>query len=293
MLILPTEMRTALRLLRFYGTFIVRWLRYYHSALTIYDLHSPLAVTFHQAVLRRRTPAKPLRKIERLRRQLLQDREFIPITDFGAGSQANPAPQRTVRNIARFAPVSPRFGRYLYRLITYRKPAVVVELGTSLGLSTAYLTMGLPAGGQVHTLEGCPATLARARNHFQQLSLSEFIHTYQGSFREQLPQVLATLPQVDVVFIDGDHRLGATQEYVGQISHKAHAQTVLILADIHWSAAMEEAWTTVMALPQVSLTIDLFHLGICFFDPALREKQHLALVPHWWWKPWRIGLFTS
>ena len=49
---------------------------------------------------------------------------------------------------------------------------------------------------------------------------------------------------------------------------------------------MADAWAAIKRHPEVKLTVDLFFLGIVYFDPGIREEQHLQLVPTSW-KPWR------
>ena len=51
---------------------------------------------------------------------------------------------------------------------------------------------------------------------------------------------------------------------------------------------MTAAWEQIRAWEQVTLSIDCFHFGIVFFDPAVREKQHLKVLRAAW-KPWPFG----
>ncbi len=49
-------------------------------------------------------------------------------------------------------------------------PNLIVELGTSLGISTSYLAKG-NRESNVFTFEGCPETAAIARENFKNLNL--------------------------------------------------------------------------------------------------------------------------
>jgi hypothetical protein len=40
---------------------------------------------------------------------------------------------------------------------------------------------------------------------------------------------------------------------------------------------MEEAWKQIQEHPSVKLTIDLFFIGIVFFNPDFKVKQHFKI----------------
>jgi len=58
---------------------------------------------------------------------------------------------------------------------------------------------------------------------------------------------------------------------------KAHNETILIFDDIHWSAQMEEAWEIIKQHNSVTLSIDLFFIGIVFLRKDFKVKQHFSL----------------
>jgi predicted O-methyltransferase YrrM len=85
------------------------------------------------------------------------------------------------------------------------------------------------------------------------------------------------LPQVDLAFIDGNHRLSPTLKYFETILPKTHADSIIIFDDIHWSEEMEQAWEKIRTDECVRLSIDLFFMGIVFFRKEFREKQHFTI----------------
>jgi hypothetical protein len=40
---------------------------------------------------------------------------------------------------------------------------------------------------------------------------------------------------------------------------------------------MEQAWQAIKADPRVTLTIDLFFIGLVFFDEAFKQPQHFTI----------------
>src|SRR6185436_11236417 len=96
----------------------------------------------------------------------------------------------------------------------------------------------------------------------------------EGNFDQTLASVLKQLPQVDLVFVDGNHRREPTERYFTQLLPAVHNDSILIFDDIHWSREMEQAWETVINTSIVRCSIDLFFAGILFFRHEFKEKQH-------------------
>ena len=212
---------------------------------------------------------------EAIRRELLADEREIQITDLGAGAKTEASPVRKVSYVARTSAKSPKWAGILHKLAAEFRPEVIIELGTSLGISGMYLAAAIPQGRLV-TLEGCPNIAALARENFAKAGIRN-AETVTGHFDETLPQVLETLPQVTFAYIDGNHTEAATLHYFSLFKNKATADTVLIFDDIHWSEGMKAAWETIRNDASVTLTLDLFHLGLVFFNPGL-SKQHFNLT---------------
>ncbi|HVY73780.1 MAG TPA: class I SAM-dependent methyltransferase, partial [Puia sp.] len=170
---------------------------------------------------------------------------------------------------------SPKFGRLLFRLADHYQPQHIIELGTSLGISGAYLASG-NGRATMTTIEGSPAVAAIAGETFRELGLNH-IKQYTGHFDELLSDVIAGEPPAGLVYIDGNHRKEALLRYFKLFMQKKAEQSVFILHDIHWSRGMEEGWKIICDDPDVMLTIDLFSAGLVFFRDQFRVKQHFII----------------
>ncbi|RYU77898.1 O-methyltransferase [Hymenobacter persicinus] len=240
-----------------------------------HGLHSPFVFELYTRVIHDETPVAAYGPIEARRQQLRTDNTTITVRDFGAGSHTGAGRQRRLRDVARTAAKPRQFGQLLFRLVRHFQPQVVLELGTSLGLTTAYLAAANPAA-RVITFEGCPQTAAVAADTFRELSLTN-IQQVEGNLDDTLPTALAALPgPLDFAFFDGNHRYEPTVRYFEQCLPYRTNQSVFVLDDIHWSAEMARAWRTIQHHPQVLLTIDLFFVGLVFFRPN-QPKQHFRL----------------
>jgi predicted O-methyltransferase YrrM len=256
-----------------------RYLNYYATALNSrgHGIHSPFVYAFVRNLLMDRKQYPEYRKVESLRTALLADHTMIDLTDFGAGSgaQGNRRKQRSVSAIAGTAAKPARLGQVLFRSVRYFRPATILELGSSLGITTSYLAAGAPEARLI-SIEGDPALALRAARNLSDGGYQR-AGILSGSFEERLPEALATLEKLDFVFVDGNHRLEPTLRYLEQILPHTHPDTVLVFDDIHWSAEMEAAWQIIREHPAVTGTIDLFFLGFVFFRKEFRQRQHFPI----------------
>lgn len=252
-----------------------KYLKYYFTSGNRHDVHSPFVYSLIEDVLLDKKQHPAFREIEQLRKQLLQSDETLQVTDLGAGSLISAGNERRVRDITRYAAKQPKFGQLFYRLIQYLQPGRILELGTSMGLSTAYMAKAAPKA-RVYTIEGCPNIAARAAKNFESLHISN-ITQVTGNFDTVLPDVLKQMQLPDWVYIDGNHRKEPTLAYFEQCLQFADEYSVFIFDDIHWTPDMEAAWHIIQDHPQVTMTIDLFFIGLVFFRKDFKVKQHFTL----------------
>lgn len=255
----------------------IKYLRYYLTASNGkgHGIHSPFIFQFITRVLNDHTQYKEYDKVEKLRQQFLNDRTVLTIQDFGAGSSVSKTNQRSVASIAKNASKSKKLAQLLFRMVRLYQPSSILELGTSLGITTAYLSLAKP-DAKLLTLEGAGAVAALAEKNFL-VSGFQDISVVKGNFDDTLSVVLEGLPTVCFAFIDGNHRKEPTEKYFSQLLAKINNESILVFDDIHWSREMEQAWETIRNHPSVRCTIDLFFIGIVFFRQEFHEKQHFVI----------------
>ena len=266
---------------------IFRFLKYYFRAKTKYNVHSPFVFDFVDSVLEDDRWYYAFSEWEALRHQILKDRTKVRITDLGAGSQMVADQERTLRSLAHYSANKPYSCRLLFRIVGHYHPATLLELGTSLGISTGYQAAAA-LDSRVITIEGCPNIAKFAAHHFRLMKM-ENIQQLQGRFEDMLPVALKELKTLDYVFVDGNHRKEPTLRYFESCLACAHEKSVFVFDDIHWSKEMEQAWDAIRQHPEVRLTIDLYFFGVVFFRKDFQVKEHYTLIK-WGWKPWSIGL---
>ncbi|MCC3152721.1 class I SAM-dependent methyltransferase [Hymenobacter sp. BT770] len=254
---------------------LLAYLRFWLRSGNAHGLHSPFVFGLYTSVVRHTGFFGAYAPIEARRQELLRSPASIGVTDFGAGSHTGSGQQRRVADIARTAAKPPHLAKLLFRLVNYFRPATILELGTSLGLTTSYLAAA-DSRQQVVTFEGCPNVAAVARETFATLGLRN-ISIVEGNIDDTLAPALAALGKpVDFAFFDGNHRFEPTLRYFEQcLAHRTN-ESVFVFDDIHWSKEMERAWEAIKAHPEVTMTVDLFYIGLVFFRKN-QPKQHFCL----------------
>lgn len=240
-----------------------------------HGVHSPFVFDFITNVLNDHRTFYAYEETEKVRRELLNNNQLLTIEDFGAGSAISKSNQRKIKDIARSALKPRKFGQLMFRMVDYYNARVIVELGTSLGITTSYLAAG-NVSGKVYTFEGASQVAKIAKQNFTDLSLSN-IELIEGNFDSTLPPLIDKLDVIDFGFVDGNHRSEPTIRYFEQLLTKSSEYTILIFDDIHWSAEMEEAWKYIQQHHSVTLTIDLFFIGIVFFRKEQKVAQHFRI----------------
>ena len=249
---------------------------YYHASNSKgHGMHSPFVFDFILHVLNNNKHYEAPQELEELRKKYLSDKEKLKMIDLGAGSRSGPVQEKSVSEIAGSVLKNKKYAQLLYRLVRHYQPSEILELGTSLGVTTAYLAKA-HHGAMVSTIEGNPFIRKKAMQGFQSLSI-ENIESLEGDFGRVLPQVLSKKYKIDLAYIDGNHKKEPTLDYFEEILKKTHDHSILVFDDIHWSREMEEAWKEIKNHPAVQYTIDIFFLGFVFFRKEFKVKQHFSI----------------
>jgi predicted O-methyltransferase YrrM len=210
--------------------------------------------------------------VEQIRKQMLADKRTISVCDLGSGSLSLNTKTRKVTHIAKHTPVSRKYGKLLSNMASEFGDKLIIELGTSLGISTMYMAASNP-DATVYTMEGCRETAAIAEQNFSNARLGN-INMLQGSFDDILPRLRSEGITPGLVFIDGNHRKEPVIKYFNLITEFSDSKTVVIIDDINHSAEMKEAWNTLKNDTRVSVSIDIFQMGILFFREGINRISY-------------------
>ncbi|WP_347049962.1 O-methyltransferase [Flavobacterium olei] len=257
---------------------IKSYLKFLWNSKNEHAVHSPFVFNLLTRCFYDRKYKPEYAILKKYRRSLLENANFIEVTDFGAGSRVFRSSKRQIAKIAKTAGISPKRAELLFRVTTYFQPENILEIGTSLGLATSALALGsrsLGTKGKVITIEGCPNTADIAKNQLEQFSCNN-VENVISEFESFL--ITENLQSViyDLIYFDGNHSKSATLKYFELLLPTITNDSVWIFDDIHWSEEMEEAWEVIRNHPKVKVTIDTFQWGFVFFRRE-QEKEHFII----------------
>jgi len=238
-----------------------------------YGIHSPFAFDLISRVFRNKVDPGVVSRIEMVRKRMISDHRSIIVKDIGSGSEKLKTNLRKVSDIARYSSVPQKYGILLSKIAAEFGESYMVELGTSLGISTMYIAAQCP-DSVVYTVEGCPATAEIAKENFRKAGMKN-IEVVNGSFDEVLSEIINGNKKPALVFIDGNHRKEPVINYFNKIAEIIDNHAVIIIDDIYYSRDMEEAWKEIKRNKKVSVTVDIFRMGIVFFREGICHNDYI------------------
>ncbi len=243
-------------------------------------IHSPYLFELVRFVLRDENAYYCFADIERRRELLLACQDVLDVTDFGsAGSPKGKQVQRRVCDIAKTHLERPKIGQLLFRLVNFiaqheKRSLEILELGTSLGVTTAYLASA-DSRHRVLTLEGSEAVLRVAQGVWRALRL-ENIAWQQGNIDDTLYK--CAREKLDLAYVDANHTFEATMRYVHFLLPRMNEKGVIVIDDIYHSEQMEQAWAALKDDARVTTSMDLYHIGLLFVDPHYLKRHYRIRV---------------
>jgi len=147
-----------------------------------------------------------------------------------------------------------------------------LELGTSLGVTTAYLA-SVNSNIKCVSLEGSTEIANIARDNIDYLGITN-IKIIEGNIDETLDIALSEFETLDFVFFDANHKKEPTLKYFNKCLELINENSIFVFDDIYWSKEMEQAWKEIKKNKNVTSTIDLFEMGIVFFKKYLPNSNY-------------------
>ncbi|WP_296148871.1 class I SAM-dependent methyltransferase [uncultured Flavobacterium sp.] len=247
------------------------YLKFLWNSTNAHGVHSPFVFDLVRKCFYDKTDYKEYEVLKAYRNSLLEDKNTIEVTDFGAGSRVFKSNIRAINQIAQNAGISRKDAELLFRIKNYFNPENILEIGTSLGLATSALALQTQ---NITTLEGCPETAKVAQSQFKKFNFN--VNSIVSEFESHLKNYQLPTINYQLIYFDGNHSKEATLNYFELLLPTISNETVWIFDDIHWSSGMEEAWKIIKKNPKVTVTIDTFQWGFVFFRKE-QEREHFII----------------
>lgn len=237
-------------------------------------VHSPFVFSLITKCFYDRKSKPEYSILKNYRNLLLENKNQIEVTDFGAGSKVFKSNTREISKIAKTAGISLKRAKLLFRVVNYFQPDAILEIGTSLGLATSALALGNP-NASITTLEGCGETANQCQLQLQKFNINT-VKSIVTEFSTYFKTINHKPEAINLIYFDGNHSKKATLDYFERLLPTVTNDCVWIFDDIHWSTEMEEAWENIKKHPKVKITIDTFQWGFVFFRKE-QEKEHFII----------------
>jgi predicted O-methyltransferase YrrM len=208
-------------------------------------------------VFRRKIDQSLLLKVEQIRGKMKSDRRRIPLNDPGSW----------------YSPVTSKYGWLLSNMAAEFGKPLIIELGTSLGISTLYMAASCK-DARIITIEESKETALIARQNFVEAGIDN-IDILEGSFDE----TLATFPHKNIkpamIVINGIHQKDAVIRYFNLLSEISGNNTVFVIDNINYSKVMAEAWNELKLHKNVTVSINIFRMGILFLRTGINHNNYV------------------
>lgn len=232
------------------GSLLYRSIRYRKG----FGVHSPFVFNLITKVIEEKCSYYSFYDIELLRKQLLQN--------------------RSIGEIVKREAIRPKHGALLFRLTNYFKSKNILQIGTTMGLSTLYLT-SYATGLRCIALENVPEFATIARQAFAKEGRNP-IDLRIGNYKDLLPQALHDINSLDFVFFNTLYEQHNNLWLFNECMKYAHNDTVFVFEGIKASRKMRELWEEICACPEVTVTLDLYSLGIVLFNKKLHKRDYIV-----------------
>ena len=259
------------------------WLKHYLTAWNTggEGVHSPYLFEWVRMVMSDKHAYRVWEDIESVRARMLVSDQVVEFVDYGSGvgrKGEGAKGEKRVKDIAKGSLARAKYAQMLFRLVNWlghqlreeNRGLTIVELGTSLGVTTAYLA-GVDTRDKVYTYEGCEAVAKIAKENWNVLGMNN-ISCLVGPIDAE--QLRGDLGYIDVAFVDANHTYEASMKYFDVLAQKVHEKSVVVMDDIHHSEEMERAWKEICADERVTSTIDLYQMGLVFFDKHYWKRNY-------------------
>lgn len=252
--------------------YIKQFFKFYFTAQTLYHIHSPFVYEFCEKILEDDRHFYAFSEIETFRELLKTN-----------SSKISDSSNFSIAQLTKSSENNWLTYRLLFRIVQHFQLKNILEVGTSMGISTLYLSEAAKDGVIVSFCQNSDFQNQLNRN-FQRMKV-ENIEVHFGNFDSKIKDHLSNFKSFDCILIKENFEEISFQNYFSKI----HENSVIIFLNPYKSIKNKKTWEKIKAHKTVKLSIDLFFMGLLFFRKEQRTKVHFSLIKSTW-KPFGIGL---
>jgi predicted O-methyltransferase YrrM len=237
-----------------------------------HGIHSPFVFNLVSHVFRNKIDPDIVSNIEKVRKEMISGMRSAERNSTGAGSEIITNISVKVQDTARYSVIPRKYGVLLSNMAAEFGAPYILEVSTSPGVSTLYLASSVNT--VVKTIENSPEAIEIAKKNFGVSGLKN-IDILTGPPEEVLPVLFENEVKPGLVVITRYQHRNEIVKYFNQIADSSDNKTVIIIDNIHISGETEQAWREIKLNRKVSLTVDIFRMGIVFFRHGINHYDYI------------------
>jgi predicted O-methyltransferase YrrM len=218
-----------------------------------YGVHSPFTYNLITKVIEERTPYYVFDDIENFRKELL-------------------AAEKKKTSVTAKETQHKNYGALLFRLVNFFKCNSVLQIKGTTGIMSLYLSQA-SRNCACFVLEDRPGLLKSVESYVNRQQLKN-LHFLEGDYAENLDKLKSGHTSFDLIFINQSGNPKKTVEAIKLSQDFIQEKSVLIIDGIARNKAMKDLWKRIKNHPETRVTIDLYALGIVFFDTKLHKQNY-------------------
>ncbi|MDI9366596.1 MAG: hypothetical protein QM541_16690 [Flavobacterium sp.] len=158
-----------------------------------------------------------------------------------------------------------KINKLLFRIANYYQPKSVLIIDETIGITTSYIALA-------NTDASVYSYFSQAKN-FEKVKA---VVTTCNAENCHFVTSITTKKQHDLVYVDAKNAV-LLNDVLQQVLPLLHPQSILIVNNINSSKKIEAQWLQLQTNSTVTLTINLFQVGLVFFRPENKIAQHFTI----------------
>jgi predicted O-methyltransferase YrrM len=245
----------------FHLQFVLDYAKYCFDAKNRHGLHSPFVYRLVDEVIYDFSLKSDYYQLAHLRQQVLHDRGSFVMKDH----------RMAVKAFQKKEGKSLHAMQLIYRLANYFSFSRLIELGSSMGIDTAYLAKAVPQA-KIMSIGHDAYTASITSENLTKQAIKN-VELLMGNSRRVLSRAIADLSSVDFLLINRGNRKDVMLDCFDLCLPKLKETSVVVVDAIYQNKEMKAYWQQIKAHPQVTVTLDLFQMGLAFVRPQQAEEH--------------------
>ena len=240
-----------------------RTLQFYYKASNSkgHGTHSPFVYIFITEILNDTRYFYAYEEIGFLKEELLRDKRKINYN----------GKETTIKELAKQS-LPDKYNQLLFRIVNHFKPKSILEIGSSLGISTAYLA-AVNENIEIDSIEPNELVAIIAKQNLRELSLQNI--SVETSLDDLLLDAKNCKKTYDLIFMNNASE-DISDLYL-KLSPLYNEDTIVVFRDINSSSAVNKSWIKIKHQSTITISIELFGMGFVFFRREQLKKEHFAV----------------